>query len=58
MSTLLQGGRWGGGGGEQFYNRLLSAKKSVQRVSEVFFVGIESKMINKSLPLTSRKWTL
>lgn len=33
-------------------------KKSAQSMSEVFFVEIENKIINKSLPLTSRKWTL
>lgn len=55
----MGGGTGTGTGGAQFYNRLLSAKKKpAQSMTEVSFVEIENKIINKSLPLTSRKWTL
>lgn len=49
----------GGAGGEQsFIIGYCLQKKPAQSMSEVFFVEIENKIINKSLPLTSRKWTL
>lgn len=60
MSTPLRDGvGWVAEDG--FYNPLLSMEKkknSAQNMSEVFFVEIGNKIIHKSRPLTSRKWTV